>query len=80
MKTEKKIYDITIYDVTIYDITYMYKLKRNDTDELTYKTERDSQTLKTNLQLMEGRGSWGVWDRQVHTAIFKMENQQGPTV
>ena len=44
MKTEKKIYDITIYDVTIYDITYMYKLKRNDTDELTYKTERDSQT------------------------------------
>ena len=27
-----------------YDITYMQNLKRNDTDELIYKTERDSQT------------------------------------
>ena len=63
-----------------YGIPYMWSLQRNDTDELTYKTERDSQTLKTNLQLMEGRGSWGVWDRQVHTAIFKMGNQQGPPV
>ena len=29
---------------------------------------------------MEGRDSLGVWDGYVHTAIFKMENQQGPTV
>ena len=28
---------------------------------------------------MRGRNSWGVWDRQVHTAVFKMDNQQGPT-
>ena len=27
-----------------------------------------------------GRDSQGVWDSQVHTAIFKMDNQQGPTV
>ena len=27
-----------------YDIPYMWNLKRNDTNELTYKTERDSQT------------------------------------
>ena len=27
-----------------YDIPYMWTLKRNDTSELTYKTERDSQT------------------------------------
>ena len=26
------------------DITYMSNLKRNDTNELTYKTERDSQS------------------------------------
>ena len=26
------------------DIPYMQNLKRNDTNELTYKTERDSQT------------------------------------
>ena len=34
-----------------HDIPYMWNLKRNDTNELTYKTERDSQTQKTNLQL-----------------------------
>ena len=28
----------------IYDIPCMWNLKRNDTNELTYKTERDSQT------------------------------------
>ena len=26
----------------LYDIPYMWNLKRNDTNELTYKTERDS--------------------------------------
>ena len=29
---------------------------------------------------MGERGSQGVWDRQVHTATFKMEKKQGPTV
>ena len=27
-----------------YDTPYIWNLKRNDTNELTYKTERDSQT------------------------------------
>ena len=27
-----------------YNITYMWNLKKNDTNELIYKTERDSQT------------------------------------
>ena len=27
-----------------YDITYMWNLKKKDTNELIYKTERDSQT------------------------------------
>ena len=27
-----------------YDIPYMWNLKRNDTNELNYKTEKDSQT------------------------------------
>ena len=27
-----------------YDIPYMQNLKRNDTNELTYETKRDSQT------------------------------------
>ena len=34
--------------------------------ELIYKTERGSQTQRTNLWL------------PVYTAVFKMDNQQGP--
>ena len=29
---------------------------------------------------MGGKVNQGVWDGHVHTAIFKRENQQGPTV
>ena len=29
---------------------------------------------------VEGRDSQGVWAGHVHTAIFKMDNQRGPTV
>ena len=63
----------------------MENLKRNDTNEFIYKT--DSQTQKMNLRLS---GSWGermgerdsqaVWEGHIHTAVFKMDNQQGPTV
>ena len=49
-------------------------------NELTYKTERDSQTQKTHLQLLEERDSQGLWEGQVHTAIFEMDNQQRPNV
>ena len=28
----------------------------------------------------EGRHSQGVWDGHVRTAVFKLENQQGPAV
>ena len=33
-------------------------------------------------QKKDGGGAWvsqGVWDGHVHTAVFKMDNQQGPT-
>ena len=30
------------------DIPYLWNLKRNDTNELIYKKETDSQTQKTN--------------------------------
>ena len=33
----------------------MWNLKRNDTNELTFKTERDSQTEKANSRLPRGR-------------------------
>ena len=37
-----------------YDITYMWSLEINDTNELTYKTETDSQTSGTSLWLPGG--------------------------
>ena len=40
----------------MYDITYMQNLKKNDTNELIYKTETDSQTQRTNLWLPGGNG------------------------
>ena len=33
-----------------------------------------------NLGLPEGRERQKVWESHVHTAVFKMENQQGPIV
>ena len=33
---------------------------KNDTDELIYKTEIDSQTLKTNLWLPKAKGRGGI--------------------
>ena len=32
--------------------------KKNETNELICKTERDSQTSKTNLRLPKGKGGW----------------------
>ena len=48
------------------------------TNELTYKRKTDSQAERTKLRLLGGR--MGRWDEQVHTAVFKMDNQQGPTM
>ena len=47
------------------DITYMWDLKRNDRNELIYKTETDSQTSRMNLGLPVGKngGKWyRLWD------------------
>ena len=44
------------------------KKKKKDTNELIHKTEADSQTQKTNLQLQKekGEGGWrdkvGIWN------------------
>ena len=52
---------ITLSDISQrqipYVIIYMWNLKKkNDTNELIYKTGADSQTLKTNLWLPKGKG------------------------
>ena len=46
----------------------MWNLKY-DTNELTYKTETDSQTQSTDLWLSRGSGSGGVMDEQMQTII-----------
>ena len=37
---------------------------------------------KQNEHIVKGgeRDNWEIWDGHVHTAVFKMDNQQGPTV
>jgi len=33
-----------------------------------------------NLIRERGRNKLGVWDEHIHTTIYKIDNQQGPTV
>ena len=68
-------------------ITHMWNLIfKNDTNELIYKTETDLQISKTNLLLpkgkrgMAGRDKSGAWDEHTHTTVYKIDNQQGPTI
>ena len=62
-----------------YDITYMQNLKY-DTNEPIYKTETDSQTQRTDLQLPRRREGLGVWDQQMQSIIYRMDKEEGPTV
>ena len=39
-----------------YDITYIWNLLKSDTNKLSYKTETDSQTLKTLTVTKSKRG------------------------
>ena len=39
----------------LYDIPYTWNLKENDSNELTYKTEKDSQTQRTERWLPRER-------------------------
>ena len=42
----------------LYDTTYIWNLK-NDTNELIFKIETDSQISKTNLWLPKRKWGWG---------------------
>ena len=66
-----------------YDTTYMWYLE-NDTNELFYKTETDSQRKKTNLPLHRGkkrRDKFGLGDEHIiYTITCKADSQQRPTI
>ena len=59
----------------------MKSKKKNDTNEL-YKTKTDSQRMNFGLPRgrMAGRERLGSWNGHIYCAIFKIDNQQGPTV
>ena len=65
-----------------YMILLICRILKYNTNELIYKTVRDSQTSKTKLWLPGRKGGEGdrlrAWDGRVHTATFKTDNQQGP--
>ena len=63
-----------------YDFPYIWSLKRTDTNELTKQTPAD---LESELMVAKGEG-WGqgiikrVWNGHELSAVFKVDNQQGP--
>ena len=64
----------------LYDIAFMWNLK-NYVNELIYKT--DSETQKTNLCCQRQSGgvtNQGVWNKNIHTTIYAIDNQQGSTI
>ena len=64
-----------------HDATYTWNPKKNDTNELIYKTETDSDTEDKLITKREGgRDKLGVWDYQIHTTIYKIDKQKGFTV
>ena len=50
-----------------------------------FTKQKKTHNLENKLMISrvgrgKGRGRLGVWSWHVHTAIFKVDNQQGPTV
>ena len=47
-------------------------------------TKQSLTVIKTNLWLpkrnVKGRDKSGAWDEHTHTTIYKIDNQQGPTI
>ena len=50
------------------------------TTNLKQKETHRMRVMVAGRTRMVGRDSWGVGDEHVHTAMFNMDNQQGPTV
>ena len=62
----------------------MWNLKYG-TNELIYKTEKDSQTQKEQTCGCQGGERWGrdrlgVWGQQMQAITYRMDEQQGLTI
>ena len=64
----------------LYDIPYMQNLKRNDTNENPMDRGAWQATVHGVTKCWTQLSDFHFWEIHVHTAIYKMENQQGPTV
>ena len=51
---------------------------KNKTTELIYKYQKQTHDYQT--ENVAGRVKAGAWDEHTHTTIYKIDNQQGPTV
>jgi len=57
----------------------MWNLKRNDTNELTEQKLTHWRVVASGKG-WEEEGIVRFWGGHVHTAVFKIDGQQGPTV
>ena len=62
---------------TLYDIPYMWYLKRNDTNEL--KEQKKTHRLRNQIYGCWKKGTVRDFGKVMDIAVFKMDNQQGPT-
>ena len=54
------------------EIPYMWHIKRNDTNELT--KQKETHRFSNRLMIARGRDSFGLWEGNVHPAVFKRDN------
>ena len=62
---------------TSHDILYMWYLKRNDANEL--KDQKKTQRLRNLIYGFWRKGTVRDFGKVMDIAMFKMDNQQGPT-
>ena len=67
----------------IIEVDYYSKYSENNSLSGNSLTKYFSQTCRLREQTYDcqgGRDSQGIWEGHVHTALFNMNEQQGPTV
>ena len=67
-----------MWNLIFLKITQMNLFIKNKTTELIYKYQKQTHDYQT--ENVAGRVKAGAWDEHTHTTIYKIDNQQGPTV